>query len=259
MTKDEILLRMQALGFTRQSLAAATGYKYEYVRDRLVPTAAEPSPKFIAAVERAFSEEERRCEVLPNKTDAGIWDLVYFSGSEVERIDRARKIGGYPTLPALYRDAVIQFTDTLLDAEKKSIPITPISPATAKPHLQAAAGSPILSEVTDWDGADNTVRVRINGLSMEPQLHDGEVITMRHKRASRSPWMKKGLIYLVEYDGGYTVKRYNTRRAHAEEIGQDWTEDGKVKVLESLNPEFPEIIIKQPVEWVAWLDSKLHD
>lgn len=30
---------------------------------------------------------------------------------------------------------------------------------------------------------------------------------------------------------------------------------GKVKVLESINPNFPEIIIKQPIEWVAWLDE----
>jgi hypothetical protein len=67
--------------------------------------------------------------------------------------------------------------------------------------------------------------------------------------------MKKGLIYLVEYDGGYTVKRYNTRSATAEEKGEEWVERGKVKVLESINPDFAEIIIKQPLEWVAWMDK----
>ncbi len=78
---------------------------------------------------------------------------------------------------------------------------------------------------------------------------------MKHKRASRNPFMKKGLIYLVEYDGGYTVKRYNTRPAKADEKGEEWVERGKVKVLESLNPNFAEIVIKQPIEWVAWLES----
>lgn len=179
---------------------------------------------------------------------------VVFNDEQFSHVEEAARIVSTPI-----KDFIVRASIHAAKQEIERRKITPISPAAAKPHLQAAAGSPILSEVTDWDGADNTVRVRINGLSMEPQLHDGEVITMRHKRVSRSPWMKKGLIYLVEYDGGYTVKRYNTRRAHAEEIGQDWAEDGKVKVLESLNPEFPEIIIKQPVEWVAWLDSKLAD
>jgi uncharacterized protein (DUF1778 family) len=177
---------------------------------------------------------------------------VVFTDQQFSSVEEASRIVSTPIKDFIMRAAV--------HAAKQEIERLKLAPVTfpqIKPHLQAAAGSPILSDVTDWDGADNTVLVRINGLSMEPQLHDGEVITMRHKRASRSPWMKKGLIYLVEYDGGFTVKRYNTRRARAEEIGQDWVKDGKVKVLESLNHAFPEIIIKQPVEWVAWLDSTL--
>lgn len=126
---------------------------------------------------------------------------------------------------------------------------------TPRPNILAAAGSPIAAEIMDMDGVDDTIQVRIHGLSMEPKLHDGDVITMRHKRVSRNPWMKKGLIYLVQYDGGYTVKRYNTRPARAEEKGEEWAEGGKVKVLQALNPSFPEIIIKEPVEWVAWLEE----
>lgn len=125
-----------------------------------------------------------------------------------------------------------------------------------KAHILAAAGSPISAEVTDWDGAGDTVMVKISGLSMAPLINDGDVIAMKHKKASRNPFMKKGLIYLVSYDGGYTVKRYNTRPATADEKGEEWVERGKVKVLESINPDSPEIIIKQPLEWVAWLDGK---
>ena len=129
-----------------------------------------------------------------------------------------------------------------------------IHPFSAKPHIQAAAGSPTGAEVIDWDGSNDTVLVKINGLSMIPRLNDGDVVPMRHKQTSRNPYMKKGLIYLVEYDGGFAVKRYNTRPAKADERGEEWVEKGKVKVLESINPDFPEIIIKQPIEWVAWLE-----
>ena len=129
-------------------------------------------------------------------------------------------------------------------------------PFPTKANIQAAAGSPISAEVMDWDGGDDTIQVKINGLSMSPKLDDGQIITMRLKRVARNPYMKKGLIYLVEYDGGYTVKIYNTRKATADEIGEEWVENGKVKILESINPEYPEIVIKQPIEWIAWLDEK---
>lgn len=130
-----------------------------------------------------------------------------------------------------------------------------ISSFPSKPHLHAAAGSPVNAEVTDWDGADDTIMVGIYGLSMDPLLADGQVVPMRLKKSARNPFMKKGLIYLVEYDGGYSVKRYNTRKATEEEKGEEWVENGKVKVLESVNPTFPEIVIKQPLDWVAWLDQ----
>lgn len=127
---------------------------------------------------------------------------------------------------------------------------------TPKPHLIAAAGSPINGEVMDWDGKDAVVSVKISGLSMSPKFEDGDIIEMRHKKDSRNPYMKKGLIYLVQYDDGYTVKRYNTRKATKEEKGEEWVENGRVKILESINPEHPEIIITQPLEWIAWYDEQ---
>lgn len=132
----------------------------------------------------------------------------------------------------------------------------PFAKPSHKPHLAAAAGSPILSEVIDWEGDDDLVLIRVCGLSMSPLFEDGDVIAMKHRRASRSPFMKKGLVYLVAYDGGYTIKRYNTRPATAEEAGEEWATGGKVKVLESVNPSYPEIIIRQELEWLAWHDPK---
>lgn len=135
-------------------------------------------------------------------------------------------------------------------------------PMPVRPHIVAAAGSPLGAEVEDWDGEGDTVLVRISGLSMEPLLHDGDLIPMHHKRGARSQFMKKGLIYLVEIDGGYTVKKYNTRLASEEEIesGISYVSkaDGKTKVhvLQSLNPEFSEIVIESAAEWVAWIEPK---
>lgn len=129
-------------------------------------------------------------------------------------------------------------------------------------HLIAAAGSPLAAEVQDWEGVNDTVLVKINGLSMVPLFNDGDVLAMNHKRGARSQFMKKGLIYLVEYGGGYTVKRYNTRAATAQEIEEGVAyvskRDGKtkVKVLQSINSEFPEIVIKDEADWIAWIDPK---
>lgn len=172
------------------------------------------------------------------------------TAEQFERWDRASRIAQAPTLKEWIVAGLDKFAETDEREQQNASSIVPL-----RPHIHAAAGPPVFAEVTDWDGADDTVLVRINGLSMVPLLNDGEVIRMKHKRASRSPFMKKGLIYLVEYDGGYAVKRYNTRPATPEERDEEWVENGKVKVLESINPDFSEIIIKQPIEWIAWLDQ----
>lgn len=129
-------------------------------------------------------------------------------------------------------------------------------------HIMAAAGSPLGAEVQEWDGKDNTVRVKIDGLSMSPLFNDGDVISMHHKRGARSQFMKKGLVYLVEIGGNYAVKEYGTRIATPEEIEGGFSyiskADGKTKVhvLKSRNQDFPEIVIKDQAEWIAWFDPK---
>ena len=96
-----------------------------------------------------------------------------------------------------------------------------IRPNFKNAHVQAAAGSPINGEVIDSDGSDDTVCVKVNGLSMMPLLNDGDIIEMRHKRASRNPHMKKGLVYLLEYDGDFAIKEDNIRTATKEKMGAE--------------------------------------
>ena len=124
-----------------------------------------------------------------------------------------------------------------------------------KANIMAAAGPGIMAEVIDWEGDDDTVSVKICGNSNFPLFNDGDVIDMTHKRASRSPFMKKGLIYLVQLDGEWMVKRYDTRKAKPEEKGAEYlTSHGTVGILKSENPEFDDIDIAGDCEWAAWFE-----
>jgi len=261
MTKDEILARMDDLGFTRQTLAAATGYKYEYVRDRLTPTASEPSPKFIAAVERAFSEQERRREVDLTKPGASVWDLVYFNGLEVERIDRAKKAGGYSDLPSFYRDAVIEFADGILKKEAAPEPANvtliskreqianadPVGPFPEIPLLRAAAGLPILADAEmvepDRKVGDGRFLLELRGDSMEPFFHDRQRVILRDKTTLKRPLLKYGDFYCFVHEGAATFKQ--------------WAKDSQGnKVLRSLNPEHRDIPVAEDTDWIGWYDLK---
>lgn len=126
--------------------------------------------------------------------------------------------------------------------------------------ILASAGteeSAIECDVGEWDMVNGTAPVRIVGLSMEPVFHDDQVITIRHKAWSRSPYMKKGLIYLVRYNDGYMLKRYQTRKARPDEKDAEYlTNTGRVGVLESLNPDFPDIDITGPFDWEGWYDEE---
>lgn len=129
-------------------------------------------------------------------------------------------------------------------------------------HLMAAAGSPINAEMIESHEGGDTVKVRISGLSMDPLFSDGDIVTGLLKHACRSRAWKRGYVYLVSYEGGLTVKRYNTRLATPEEIeaGISYVSPrdhkAKVRILESVNPAFPEIVIKSDVDWIAWIDTK---
>lgn len=241
---EEIDSRLEGIGKDRAWLAENTPYSATYIRDLMAPKSTRRTDRVQLIISETIEREE-----LAQKATVRLPDQLALAptADEFNAWCRAYKASPAETLKDWAIDELNKAAEAWAAAK--------VSPFPAKAHILAAAGSPISAEVTDWDGADDTVMVRISGLSMTPLLNDGDVIPMKHKRASRNPFMKKGLIYLVAYDGGYTVKRYNTRPALPEEKGEEWVEKGKVKVLESINPDYPEIIIKQPLEWVAWLDK----
>ena len=250
MNKDELLKKLKNLNKDRHWIAEASGYDYRTVNNKLGPS-GKISGRMMNAFERAILEEERRHNIDTTSPNESVWDLVMFSGREVAEINEGRRLGGYEKVEDLYHDAVMDFCDSLVASESN---ITPIP--KKKATLMAAAGSPIMADVIDWEGDDDIVCVKIVGNSMFPKFSDGEVIDFKHKRASRSPFMKKGLIYLISYNGGHMVKKYNTRKALPEEEGADFlTSHGTVGQLNSINPEFAPVDITGPCEWDAWFDE----
>lgn len=260
MTKNEILSGMELYGFTRQTLAEATGYKYEYVRDRLTPTAAEPPAKFAAAVKRAFAEEERRREVDMTKAGASVWDLVYFSGKETDLITKAKAAGGYKDLPTLYHDAIVEFAEQILkkeaadktDHKPGNIEMLPTIAAHQEAEQSAfwldlvggiAAGSKITSDcppepirVAKAYDAEIHYALKVFGQSMEPKIKDGAIIVVKKLPAGWKP--KKGSIVVYEDSHGASLKEFGYRKASA---GEEADVMGNVAVLRSLNKAFPDI------------------
>ncbi|MGE9268023.1 MAG: S24 family peptidase [Verrucomicrobiales bacterium] len=251
MEKTEVDRKLALLGKDRKWLARKTGYSYDSLRNLLAPKAKPLSFAMSQKIAKAFedyesTEESGTITCHPTPEQLAAWlaaDLVegdHFTDFAIARINKlAESINSIDD---------ILTPSTTNEAEESNI--TPL-----KPHLDAAAGASIASEVIDWEGDNDTINVRANGLSMTPLINDGDVITMRLKKASRSPYMKKGLIYLVDYAGGYTIKRFNTRPPREDEQDADYLNDrGRVMILESINPDYPEIIVKDHLEWVAWLD-----
>lgn len=134
------------------------------------------------------------------------------------------------------------------------------------PLLHVAAGIPITSDSEMFSPSREYGKgrfgARLHGDSMAPKYPDGSIVILRQKDTLNNPQLRKGDIYLFVVAGEKTLKRYNTRLATHEEIesGVSYVSrvDGKKKVaiLESLNPNFPEIIAKEPIEWLGWLDKK---
>lgn len=131
--------------------------------------------------------------------------------------------------------------------------------------LPAAAGGPITGHPDTFAPTKNygpgRIAVQLYGTSMEPTFGDRSVVIMREKESLRRPVLKKGEIYVFVINGENTVKIYDTRKATDDEIQSGIAHlglDGKPKVrtLRSINPEFPEIVLKDTDEaqWIAWLD-----
>ena len=132
------------------------------------------------------------------------------------------------------------------------------------PLLHAAAGSPA---ATDSDTYSPTRALgpgrfacQLHGDSMAPRYPDGSTVILRERQSLNRPILKKGQIYLFDTAGEKTLKVYESRLATSDEIDDGLSyiseNDGKtkVRVLRSLNRNFTDIVVKEPIDWLGWLD-----
>jgi len=253
MTADEVKEWLEKHGRTSQWLAAAAGYKPTSIYNAISQNRF--TEKLEAAILRAFTEEDRRADVDTEKPDASIWDLVLFSGSEVNTISRAKAAGGYQDLPTLYHDAVMSFADGILEREakeaalaaQKGLAIVGREREDATRfwidlHGGIAAGSQISSQVVpepipvERQYPADHYALRVFGQSMEPTIMDGSTIIVR--ALTNGGYPRKGTIVVYSDGMGSTLKEFGYREAKA---GEETDRFGKVPVLRSINPEFSEV------------------
>ena len=266
---EDIDNRLESLGLDRAWLAEITGRSPGSIRSALAPN-ADPS-KRSSLIQKALSdaieaEEANRASAREKEGQRESvppgYSALFLNDEELDLVDKASRLVEAPSLAAFCHDIIQGEARRIIaeNAAKASIVSFPTKDRGA--HLMAAAGSPINAEMIESHGGGDTVKIRISGLSMDPLFSDGEIVTGLLKHACRSSEWKRGYVYLVSYEGGLTVKRYNTRLATPEEIeaGISYVSPrdhkAKVRVLESENPAFPEIVIKGDVDWIAWIDTK---
>ncbi|WP_309382055.1 LexA family transcriptional regulator [Cerasicoccus frondis] len=165
------------------------------------------------------------------------------------------------------RQMISFFADLVRNQESESKPkksrqskVTPFPQNTdvewfTLPCFGVAAGSPTPSDETEAqfkkDYGKDYIALEVCGDSMEPMIEDGSIVVVKQAKALKNPMPKKGLIYCFVLNDERTLKRYNTRPATQEEIeeGKSYTSPRggapRVKVLESINPKYPEIVLTE--------------
>jgi hypothetical protein len=264
MNFDEIPIRMMKLGVDRAWLAKECDYSLSTLANAIAPNGSNKTDKALRRIWEVLDREETRQKNPVNPLE--LHQIVLRpTDEELTNWNRAANKENLVIVDWCIQslnEAAAKIIAGKLDNILRPVEIPYRASSRGSAHLQAAAGSPILADVQDWDGEDDIVRVKINGLSMSPLLNDGDIIEMKHKRASRSQHVAKGKIYLFAYDGGFTVKRYNTRPATQVEIADGISyvspesKAPKVRVLQSINQDFPEIVLQDEAEWLAWLPGK---
>ncbi|MEO0796629.1 MAG: S24 family peptidase [Verrucomicrobiota bacterium] len=136
------------------------------------------------------------------------------------------------------------------------------------PCYGVAAGSPISGDEFEVKLKENYnadhFALKVFGDSMAPEIKDGQTVVIRKPESLNNPHVKKGEIYCFLIKGERTLKRYNTRPATQDEVDEGLSYDSprgggkRVKILESINPIYPEIVIREgdDPQILGWYDRK---
>lgn len=111
---------LHRLGRDRKWLSELSGYSINSLNNTFSGKVRRLNDRMNRAFKRVFLEEERLQNVDLSKPGSSVWDLVMFSGSQVTRIVRAQKLAGYVRTEDLYNDAVINFCEDIIAAERKN-------------------------------------------------------------------------------------------------------------------------------------------
>lgn len=276
---DEIDSRLTDIKKDRQWLAEVTPYSADYIRTVLAPNSTRRTERVMTILSEAI-EKERANQAAEKAKE--IDEAAAKREAELKALREGPALVLRPKEEQFHKweAAALDQRKTLSDwaawAIDEFIRMEAGKPSSAapsnvhrfeQPRFHAAAGSGISADVeyvtTDRALGPGRVMVQLHGDSMSPTYPDGSTVVLRLRDSLNRPVLKKGEIYLFDLGGGSTtLKTYASRLATPEEIEEgisyESPVDGKqkVRILVSLNPSFPEIPVREPVDWIAWLDKK---
>lgn len=269
---EDIDQRLKDLGKDRIWLANETGRSEGSIRAALAPNAAPDrrSKLLQRALTDAIEQEEGYQKTKPSLPDR---ISVEASPESLALWSRAFKNSEFETFEEWMVNAINEEAEEWhAEQQRKNLSVvTGEDPPTyfEVPCMGIAAGHAIIGDELDpvsitEDLGEGHVAFIVCGPSMEPEIEDGSTILVKEPHVLRNHHMKKGLIYAVEIGGERTLKRYNTRPATDEEMESEaeyiYTINGykRVKILESINPDYKEIIIDQETRMIGWYDPSIQ-
>lgn len=259
---DEIDDRLKALGKNRLWLAEASGRSEGSIRAALAPNsvAKNRSELLQKALTDAIELEEAKQRKGPELPDRISLEV---NSAEFEAYNEASLAEGLTlkawAVEALNRAAI---RSKLGEAAEKTVafptPAATSSRGAEEPRIPAprrvvaagfvdmrggiAAGSPISGHVVEEpvpvaeEYPQDWYALRVFGESMEPDIPDGSLILVKPFRDQGYP--RKGTVVVYSDASGSTLKVFDRRAPKGDE---EHVSLGKVPVLVSINPDFPEV------------------
>lgn len=267
-TKDDIKAWLKRFGRSREWLGEQCGGLSLKAVNNWLSTDRQVPPSALQVIRRLMADDElaekqRQQDSEPQSHIVLKVDVAEFNAWEdiAIRKDPPQTVTGYCL--AAIRAAFQAETGSL--AVHAPEPPENLVAFPEIPLLHAAAGSPITTDGETFaptrDYGPGRFACQLHGDSMAPRFPDGSIVILRERASLKRPVLKTGEIYLFHVGGEKTLKTYTSRKATAAEIeaGISYrsTKDGepKVRLLKSINPAYPEIVVTEDVDWIGWLDK----
>lgn len=257
---DEIDQRLKSLGKDRAWLAEVTGRSSGAIRAALAPNSTPKNRTEL--LQKALTDAIEREETSRGPAQAqlsGIYEIRQ-TKDQAERADLASRAVNAPSLADFCLKAIMLRANEILNHQtdpcgeaifgvlKPVVPLPTLATTAFPPTYWIdlcggiAAGAPISSDapreplsVMDDYGPD-AYALRVFGRSMEPRVFDDSIIIVRRLPEGAAP--KTGSIVVYSDAYGLALKQLAYRKAKP---GEEANAFGKVAVLKSINPAFPEI------------------